>query len=668
MDILGSVIASVIVAVIAIAIVVKLLSWLYLKSSGDTALVRTGFGGSKVVLNGGVLVVPVLHQTTPVNMNTLRLEVRRVDQWAVQTRDSMRVNVQAAFYVHVAPDKAAILRAAATLGAKTLDPDELRNLVEGKFVDALRASAAEADMRELHEKRGEFVRRVAARVREDLTANGLELESVSLIEFDQTSKEFFNPQNAFDAEGLTRLSRDIEERRRTRNEIERDTEVAIRRKALDVEAQQLEIDKAQLAIEREAEYARLTQKQEIAFKRAQHGADVAREEADRKRQSEEAQIDAAKAIEAAGIVAHQDTERRRIESEKALAQARIATEREVKELELRRAEALDLVAIGRSVAVQLAEQDREIEFAHKSKARAAVVAEAEASEIEVREQVERAEIATRQALAKERLASELDVAKRRIASEAELKQAETAKALAVETAQIERQKSLELAEHDRVIAVATKAKERHATVSEADKARAEAAGSEQAVATARDAAIADGKRKVADIEAERARVMARGEADAADLRLAAEERKQAVEAAATRARCEAENQLSPEQVAMKVKLATLERLPAIIHESAKPMQEIDRIEIIQVEGLGSANANGSGTGAIADTAATPPNFAEQMMTSALRYRAQAPVVDAVLEQVGLNGASLAGLAKSIAADLPTNVKRLDAGKPATGGE
>ena len=38
---------------------------------------RTGLGGQKVVMNGGALVLPIVHEVIPVNMNTLRLEVSR---------------------------------------------------------------------------------------------------------------------------------------------------------------------------------------------------------------------------------------------------------------------------------------------------------------------------------------------------------------------------------------------------------------------------------------------------------------------------------------------------------------------------------------------------------------------------------------------------------------
>src|SRR5688572_32455358 len=59
---------------------------------------------------------------------------------------------------------------------RTMQPDALRELIEGKFVDALRTVAAEMTMEEMHEKRGEYVRRVRTVVAADLLQNGLELE------------------------------------------------------------------------------------------------------------------------------------------------------------------------------------------------------------------------------------------------------------------------------------------------------------------------------------------------------------------------------------------------------------------------------------------------------------------------------------------------------------
>lgn len=124
------------VILVAMVVIGMILARLYRRATKEVSFVRTGFGGQKVILNGGALVLPVLHDTIPVNMNTLRLEVQRANQQALITRDRMRVDVMAEFYVRVKPTQDAIANAAQTLGLKTMNPDELKALVEGKFVDA----------------------------------------------------------------------------------------------------------------------------------------------------------------------------------------------------------------------------------------------------------------------------------------------------------------------------------------------------------------------------------------------------------------------------------------------------------------------------------------------------------------------------------------------------
>src|SRR6202795_147965 len=192
----GIIIVLIVIAAIVVAIGAWLVHWLYRRSSKEVAFVRTGFGGQKVVMNGGAFVLPIIHEIIPVNMNTLRLEVRRGREAAIITQDRMRVDVVAEFYVRVQAAIPAIASAAQTLGQRTMHPEALGELIEGKFVDALRSVAAEMTMEELHEKRSLFMQKVRGVVSEDLLKNGLELESVSLTGLDQTNMEFFNPSNA----------------------------------------------------------------------------------------------------------------------------------------------------------------------------------------------------------------------------------------------------------------------------------------------------------------------------------------------------------------------------------------------------------------------------------------------------------------------------------------
>jgi uncharacterized membrane protein YqiK len=537
-----------------------ILSRLYRRASKETSFVRTGFGGQKVIINGGALVFPVLHETIPVNMNTLRLEVRRAAEQALITRDRMRVDVTAEFYVRAKPTADAIANAAQTLGLKTMNPNELKTLVEGKFVDALRAVAAEMAMEELHEKRVDFVQKVQQVVSEDLLKNGLELESVSLTGLDQTGFEHFNPQNAFDAEGLTKLTEAIESRRKKRNDIEQDTQVAIGTKNLEAERLKLEIAKQE-------EYARLEQQREVELRRAAQSAEITAEQAAKKRQAEEAQIHATREVDTTRIVA----------------------ERSVEEERILKVRAIETAEIEKRKAIELAEQDRAIAIAEKSKAQSEAQATADkARALAVRE--EEAVLTVR-----------------------EVEKAERAK-------QVELVEARQAAERDAIsITVAAEADKRAAE----DKAEA--------------------LKTLAEGEAEKARAAARGDADAERLRAEAAAKRYEVEAEGRRRMHEADNLLSAEQIAMQIKLALLKYLPEIIRESVKPMEQIEGIKIIQVDGLTGASNGHGGNGAAAHSG----SMADQLVSSALRYRAQSPLVDSLLKEIGMDGGALNGLTEPL---------------------
>jgi uncharacterized membrane protein YqiK len=562
-------------ALITIGII---LARLYTRASKEISFVRTGMGGQKVIKDGGSVVFPVLHEIIPVNMNTLRLAVHRANEQALITRDRMRVDVVAEFYVRVQPTDDAIANAAQTLGNKTMQPEKLKDLVEGKFVDALRSVAAEMSMEDLHEQRVDFVQKVQQVVSEDLLKNGLELETVSLTGLDQTGMEFFNPNNAFDAEGLTRLTEEIEQRKKIRNDIEQDTAVQIRNKNLHAAKETLEID-------REEEYAKLAQEREVEIRRASQIAEIAKEQADKEREAEQAKI-----------IANQQVQTSSITSERAIEEERIEKEKLIKERDIAKERAVETQDIERRKAVELAEQERDIAISMKSKEQSEAAAEADQA--------------------------------RAIAVQAEEK-VSTAR----ETEVADRQKQIELIE-------AAKEAEREAI---AIKIAAEAE---------KLAAIdsADAVRERARGEADEVRITAEAEAEAEKMSAAAAEIRYAVEATGNQALNEAANLLSSEQISMKVKLELIENLESIIRESAKPMENIDDIKIIQLDGLNGATAAAGAGGEVSGASVGGDNLADKVVSSALKYRAQAPLVDSLLAEVGLKSDDLNGFTKPFNGD------------------
>jgi len=99
-----------------------------------------------------------------------------------------------------------------------------------------------------------------------------------------------------------------------------------------------------------------------------------------------------------------------------------------------------------------------------------------------------------------------------------------------------------------------------------------------------------------------------------------------------------------------MRLRLVEKLDSIIRESARPLERIESIKIMHVDGLG-----GGGNSHVADHGS--PNFADSVVNSALRYRAQAPLVDQLLREIGVEGGEIGKIAQSMSAALPTAAKQ-----------
>ncbi|GJL35687.1 flotillin [Enterobacter hormaechei] len=522
-------------AVVFILLVIGVIfARLYRRASAEQAFVRTGLGGQKVVMSGGAIVMPIFHEIIPINMNTLKLEVSRSTVDSLITKDRMRVDVVVAFFVRVKPSIEGIATAAQTLGQRTLSPEDLRVLIEDKFVDALRATASQMTMHELQDTRENFVQGVQNTVAEDLSKNGLELESVSLTNFNQTEKVHFNPNNAFDAEGLTKLTQETERRRRERNEVEQDVEVAVREKNRDALARKLEI-------EQQEAFMTLEQEQQVKTRTAEQNAKIAAFEAERHREAE---------------------------------QTRILAERQIQESEIEREQA---------VRSRKVEAEREVRIK-----------------------------------------------------------------------EIEQQQVTEIANQTKSIAIAAKSELQSQAEAKANDALAQAVRAQQNVETTRQTAEADRAKQVAliaaaqdaETKAVELTVRAKAEKEAAELQAAAivelaeaTRKKGLAEAEAQRALNDAINVLSNEQTSLKFKLALLQALPAVIEKSVEPMKSIDGIKIIQVDGLN----RGGAAGEVSAGTASGGNLAEQALSAALAYRTQAPLIDSLLNEIGMSGGSLAAM-------------------------
>ncbi len=330
-----------------VAATASLISKFYRKASANMAFVRTGMGNAQVIKDGGMMVFPVVHQVVPVSLETMRLNVERIGTHALITKDNLRVDLSAEFYIKVQANTDDILQAARSLGGRNVQPQAVSELVQEKLVSALRTVAATKDLVELHAKRDEFASAVQAIVTHDLASNGLTLESVTISSLDQTDPTQLQAQNVFDAQGLRKIAEITQKARIERNEIEREAEQAVVGKNVSTKKKVLEMERDQAEFEADQKMkvanVRAAREREVAeFKLAQDEA-VARRDIEKMQAIETTEVNRTLAVEQAQIA-------KKI--------ALVTKQREQETTEIQKKQTVEVAERAKEVAVAQKEQER----------------------------------------------------------------------------------------------------------------------------------------------------------------------------------------------------------------------------------------------------------------------------------------------------------------------
>jgi len=619
----ADIIAIIILLALAIAIIVYLLHWLYRRSSKEIAFVRTGMGGERVVISGGAFVLPIIHNITSVGMKTLCIEVLRNGNKSFITKNRMRAEMTAEFYVRVAPNIESVSIAAQTLGNRTLEPDHLKELVNGRFVDALGVVAAKMTLDEIQENRSEYVKAVSKHVEEAIKHTGLELETVSLTSLNQAPVSVFDPSNTFDAEGLTQITEITQSRKKKRNDIEKDTQVSIRNKNLQSIKQELEI-------ERDEEFAKFQQKREIEQQRAIEHTESIKTRSTKERESELAEISSQQDIEIAKI-----NKKDLIEMEKSLQETKLIQEIEKRRKEqndFRQKTAIEIKQQDIEAEKQMLELERDVEFSRLEKQRLVDVKLAEEKAITAKEEArkryesEEAYIMAEEQIKNAKTAQQKNIDAFKIAAEQETR-----------VLDIEKAKRIEIEEKQRQLDVIEKSKIVLKSKMEEEVARAKVVEAEEKVNTARDVEHAEKQKSLGIIEASKNAEKEKLAAMAAKIRYE-------IEAAGKKALNEAENLRSDASRRSALRLKLAEKIEGIIREWVRPMQNIDSIKVVDVNGLPGFSQGGdsgkggstSGNGDSSSYDSKKGSLADNVVNSALRYRAQQPFLDSLLKEIGMS--------------------------------
>jgi len=625
----ADIIAVIILIALAIAVIVYLLHWLYRRSSKEVSFVRTGMFGEKVVISGGAFVLPIIHNITQVGMRTLSLTIKRAGDKSLITKDRMRAELVTEFFTKVPPDKKAVSTAAQTLGNRTLDPEHLREVVQGRFADALGEVSAKMTLDEIQENRGQFVKEVTKIADESIGHTGLALETVSLISLDQTPIEQFNPANTFDSQGLTQLTEQIEARKKKRNDITQDTKISIENKNLETIQKELEIKKNE-------EFSRYKQEREIAIQKANERTETIKQKAEREREAEEAEIRSQEEIEVAKISQNQV-----IEVERRLTETRLIEEiekRRREQNELEQNATLDIRQKNLDTEVKILNLDKESEYARLEKQRLVDIKKAQERAEIIKEQSERqrdaeeAQIISEEQIKNAKISQQKNVDAYRISAEKETRLLD-----------IEKAKRLKLEEHQKELEIIDKSKAVLKSKAEEETTRAKAVEAEEKANSTRYIEKAQGIKQV-DV------ISAASKAEQDKFATLAAKLRYEIDAAGKKALNTAENLRSDASRRSALRLKLADKIESIIRESVKPMANIGDIKIVDVNGLpGFSGGNPDGGNAVGssggkgDSTGRSGNLADSVVNSALRYRAHQPFLDSLLKEIGMNPGEISNI-------------------------
>jgi len=530
----------------------------------------------------------------------------------------MRAELITEFFTKVPPEQRAVATAAQTLGNRTLDPEHLKEVVAGRFADALGEVAAKMTLDEIQENRGQFVKEVTKIANESIGHTGLALETVSIISLDQAPIEMFNPANTFDSQGLTQLTEQIESRKKKRNDITQDTKISIENKNLETVQKELEIKKNE-------EFSRYQQEREIAIQKAKERTETVKNKAEKEREAEEAEIASQEQIEVAKISQNQV-----VEVERKLTETRL-----IEEIEKRRREQNDLEKNAAyeirqkdlETEVKILNLDKESEYARLEKQRLVDVKRAQEKATIIKEQSERqkdaeeSQIISEQEIKNAKIAQQRNLDAHRIESERETRLLD-----------IDKTKRLSIEEHQKDLEIISKSKQVLKSKAEEEATRARAIEAEEKANSARYVEKAQGIKKVDVITAASKAEQDRFATMAAKLRYE-------IDAAGQEALNAAENLRSDASRRSALRLKLAEKIEGIIRESVKPMANIGDIKIVDVNGLpgfsGTSGSGGTGETVTAGGSGRSGNLADNVVSSALRYRAHQPFLDSLLKEIGM---------------------------------
>ncbi|MEG1590362.1 flotillin family protein [Chryseobacterium sp.] len=258
------IVGIVVVVVASLGLIFWILS-MYKKTVQGIVILRTGYGGTKVFFNAGI-VIPVIHRMESMDISVKKLEIAREGRAGLICKDNMRADIQVAFFIRVNKSADDIVNVGQTIGCqRASDINTLRELFEAKFSEALKTVGKKFEFIELYEARSEFRQEILDIIGTDL--NGYVLDDCAIDYLEQTKIENLDKDNILDSEGIKKITELTANQNIKANQVRRDEEKIITKQNVEAREAILELEK-QLAEKEES------QKREVANIKSRENAEI----------------------------------------------------------------------------------------------------------------------------------------------------------------------------------------------------------------------------------------------------------------------------------------------------------------------------------------------------------------------------------------------------------
>lgn len=320
----------------------------YTKVEQGTALIVNNLSPIPKVSFTGSFVFPVIYKKELMRISLITMEVDRRAQDGLICADNMRADITVAFYLRVNETREDVLRVAKSLGAaRASDKDAVDDLFSAKFSEALKTAGKQFEFVRLFEDRLQFREKIIEVIGDDL--NGYVLEDVAIDYLEQTPKGALDANNILDAEGIKKITELTAAQNVRTNILERDEELAIKKK--DVETKE-----AMLELERQQADAEARQQREVSTIQAREEAETRKVQEEERRKADSVAIQVEQ-----DLSVQKENQQREVEVAEQNRQRAVAIEEE----KVTRARDLEIVARKREVELQTIEAEKAIELERK---------------------------------------------------------------------------------------------------------------------------------------------------------------------------------------------------------------------------------------------------------------------------------------------------------------